>query len=71
MILPKFYCPHCKRFLKRKEVNSIFGYHMCRRCRFEALETEKYIGKMISDYRDWERGKEFKVDLVDLKIHHK
>lgn len=73
MILPRFYCPHCKKFRKRKEVKKYIPIffeesYECKYCGLKVLETTEYIGKIISSYRDWERGKEFKVDL---KVHHR
>lgn len=72
IILQKYYCTHCERFLKKREVvpTYFYGMYVCKYCHFEALETEKYIGKIISDYRNWENEKKIKVK-VDLKVHHK
>lgn len=62
----RFYCPVCKRFIDRRQVeadewNDIF---FCRECGEIVIQTKKVMLAMVEDYIDYAIKKNKTDDLV-------
>lgn len=62
----RFYCPDCKRFMDRRQVeadewNDIF---FCRECGAIVIQSNKVIKAMVKDYIEYAMAKHKTDDLV-------
>lgn len=64
MKLPEYYCPHCRKFKKKKDITWIMhlgGYrtdrytYICKHCDCEeVIKTEELFKEFIEEYTDEE-----------------
>ena len=64
MRVPKYYCPHCGRFKKRREVGFNMILH-CKHCGSNILETEDMLTSYLNNVEEMAKTRKRMIKLLN------